>query len=137
LLSRVGLPSGVLQKYYIISTCKLNGGDNFNKRCLSTTGNLDHLLEFLGGYFSSMSRFFSAIVPELSRFLEKFQVSRFPEKSPDSRNNFGFVLKQRLLELSPPVTQLESFDTNRLKLKLIIICKGIVKFHGRAKKCVI
>ena len=31
------------------------------------------------------------------------QVSRFPEKSPDSRNNFSYVPKQRLLELSPPV----------------------------------
>ena len=30
-------------------------------------------------------------------------MSRFPEKSPDSRSNFGFVPKQRLLELSPPV----------------------------------
>ena len=31
------------------------------------------------------------------------QVSRFPAKSPDSRNNFFFVPKQCLLELSPPV----------------------------------
>ena len=30
-------------------------------------------------------------------------MSRFPEKSPDSRSNFGFVPKKRLLELSPPV----------------------------------
>ena len=38
----------------------------------------------------------------------KISVSRFPEKSSDSRNNFGFVPKQRLLELSPPVTVGES-----------------------------
>ena len=43
-------------------------------------------------------------VPELSRVSRKnCQVSRFPEKSPDSRNNFSYVPKQRLLELSPPV----------------------------------
>ena len=44
-------------------------------------------------------------VPELSRVSRKnCQVSRFPEKSPDSRNNFSYVPKQRLLELSPPVS---------------------------------
>jgi len=44
-------------------------------------------------------------VPELSRVSRKnCQVSRFPEISPDSRNNFSYVPKQRLLELSPPVT---------------------------------
>ena len=31
------------------------------------------------------------------------QVSRFPAKSPDSRNKFVFLPKQPLLELSPPV----------------------------------
>ena len=43
-------------------------------------------------------------VPELSCVSRKnFPVSLLQEKSPDSRNNFGFVQKQRLLELSPPV----------------------------------
>ena len=77
-------------------------GDNSDKRCLSTTGsgNLDHPPEFLG-YFSSMSRFFSWNVPELSGVSRKnFQVSRFPEKLPDSQISFGFVPKQRLLESS-------------------------------------
>ena len=84
------------------------GGDNSNKRCLSTLnlsrpGNLDHPPEVLG-YFLSMSRFFFCNVPELLRVSRKnFQVSRFPEKSPDSRrNNFSFVPRQRLLELSTP-----------------------------------
>ena len=43
-------------------------------------------------------------VPELLPVSRKnFQVSRFPEKSPDSQNNFGFVQKQCLLELTYPV----------------------------------
>ena len=51
-----------------------------------------------------MSRFFSDMFRNYRVFPgDNLQVSRFPEKSPDSRNNFGFVPKQRLLELSPPV----------------------------------
>ena len=47
-------------------------------------------------------------VPELSRVSRKnFQVSRFLEKSPDSRNNFGFLPKQRLFELSAPVDHVD------------------------------
>ena len=44
-------------------------------------------------------------VPKISHISRKFsQVSRFPAKSPDSRNKFVFLPKQPLLELSPPVT---------------------------------
>ena len=69
---------------------------------LSRPGNLDfgiHEIKFL-----SMSRLFSALnVPELLLVSRKnFQVSRSSEKFPNSRNNFGFVPKQRLLELSTP-----------------------------------
>ena len=43
-------------------------------------------------------------VPKISHISRKiFQVSRFPAKSPDSRNKFVFLPKQPLLELSPPV----------------------------------
>ena len=43
-------------------------------------------------------------VPIISQISRKcFQVSRFPAKSPDSRNKFVFLPKQPLLELSPPV----------------------------------
>ena len=43
-------------------------------------------------------------VPKISHISRKIsQVSRFPAKSPDSRNKFVFVPKQPLLELSPPV----------------------------------
>jgi len=52
------------------------GGDNSNKRCLSTTGRpeiLYHPPEFLG-YFPSMSRFFSG----MSRNI----IACFPEKFP-------------------------------------------------------
>ena len=43
-------------------------------------------------------------VPKISHISRKIsQVSRFPAKSPDSRNKFVFLPKQPLLELSPPV----------------------------------
>ena len=43
-------------------------------------------------------------VPKISHISRKIsQVSRFPAKSPDSRNKFVFRPKQPLLELSPPV----------------------------------
>ena len=43
-------------------------------------------------------------VPKISHISRKTsQVSRFPAKSPDSRNKFVFLPKQPLLELSPPV----------------------------------
>ena len=43
-------------------------------------------------------------VPKISYISRKIsQVSRFPAKSPDSRNEFVFLPKQPLLELSPPV----------------------------------
>ena len=46
-------------------------------------------------------------VPIISQISRKFsQVSRFPAKSPDSRNQFVFLPKQPLLELSPPVEML-------------------------------
>ena len=42
--------------------------------------------------------------PKISHISRKIsQVSRFPAKSPDSRNKFVFLPKQPLLELSPPV----------------------------------
>ena len=70
---------------------------------LSRPGNLDHPPEFLG-YISFDVPILFCNVPELKRVSRKnFQVSRFPEKTPDSRTNFGFVPKKRLLELSPPV----------------------------------
>ena len=41
------------------------------------------------------------------KFPEKIsQVSRFPAKSPDSRNKFVFLPKQPLLELSSPVSRI-------------------------------
>ena len=44
-------------------------------------------------------------VPKISHISRKIsQVSRFPAKSPDSRNKFVFLPKQPLLDLSPPVT---------------------------------
>ena len=46
-------------------------------------------------------------VPKISHISRKIsQVSRFPAKSPDSRNKFVFLPKQPLLELSPPVTNI-------------------------------
>ena len=43
-------------------------------------------------------------VPKISHISRKIsQVSRFPAKSPDSRNKCVFLPKQPLLELSPPV----------------------------------
>ena len=43
-------------------------------------------------------------VPKISHISRKIsQVSRFPAKSPDSRNKFVFLPKQPLLELPPPV----------------------------------
>ena len=43
-------------------------------------------------------------VPIISQISRKIsQVSRFPAKSPDSRDKFVFLPKQPLLELSPPV----------------------------------
>ena len=46
-------------------------------------------------------------VPKISQISRKnSQVSRFPAKSPDSRNKFVFLPKQPLLELSPPVVDL-------------------------------
>ena len=43
-------------------------------------------------------------VPKISQISRKnSQVSRFPAKSPDSRNKFVFLPKQPLLELSPPL----------------------------------
>ena len=43
-------------------------------------------------------------VPKISYISRKIsQVSRFPAKSPDSRNKFVFLPKQPSLELSPPV----------------------------------
>ena len=43
-------------------------------------------------------------VPKISHISRKTsQVSRFPAKSPDSRNKFVFLPKQPLLELSPLV----------------------------------
>ena len=43
-------------------------------------------------------------VPKISHISRKIsQVSRFPAKTPDSRNKFVFLPKQPLLELSPPV----------------------------------
>ena len=73
---------------------------------LSRPGNLDYppeFLEYMKKKFLRCSDFFH-YVPELSRVSRKnFQVSRFPKKFLNSRNNFGFVPKQRLLELSVPV----------------------------------
>ena len=44
-------------------------------------------------------------VPKISHISLKIsQASRFPAKSPDSRNKFVFLPKQPLLELSPPVS---------------------------------
>ena len=46
-------------------------------------------------------------VPKISYISRKIsQVSRFPAKSPDSRNKFVFLPKQPLSELSPPVIKL-------------------------------
>ena len=43
-------------------------------------------------------------VPKISHISRKIsQVSRFPAKSPDSRNKFVFLPKQPLLELSAPI----------------------------------
>ena len=51
-------------------------------------------------------------VPKISHISRKIsQVSRFPAKSPDSRNKFVFLPKQPLLELSAPV------KANRTHLK--------------------
>ena len=45
-------------------------------------------------------------VPKISHISRKIsQVSRFPAKSPDSRNKFVFLPNQPLLELSPPFLQ--------------------------------
>ena len=46
---------------------------------------------------------FTQCPENISHFPKHFQVSRFPAKSPDSRNKFVFLPKQPLLELSPPV----------------------------------
>ena len=46
-------------------------------------------------------------------------MSRFPEKSPDSRNNFSYVPKQRLLELSPPVK--EDCKARQVRGKVILL----------------
>ena len=55
-------------------------------------------------------------VPKISHISRKnSQVSRFPAKSPNSRNKFVFLPKQPLLELSAPVTGKPSHKQNLLK----------------------
>ena len=71
-----------------------------------------------------MPRLFFCNVPELSRVSRKnFQVSRLPEKFLDSRNHFGFVSKQRSLELSPPVV------INVLRRLYFYFCLKRLTFH--------
>ena len=64
-------------------------------------------------------------VPKISHISRKTsQVSRFPAKSPDSRNKFVFLPKQRLLELLPPVTIQSSLPHNKIgqyKANIILI----------------
>ena len=75
-------------------------------------------------------------VPKISHISRKIsQVSRFPAKSPDSRNKFVFLPKQPLLELSPhvypqPATNCWfSHDVTKIQTtKLLILLRFY--FHG-------
>ena len=58
-------------------------------------------------------------VPKISHISRNIsQVSQFPANSPDSRNNFFFLPKQPLLELSPPVTFMPIIALATLKVVL-------------------
>ena len=64
-------------------------------------------------------------VPKISHISRKIsQVSRFPEKSRDSRNKFVFLPKQPLLELSPPVKWISASTLlkarNKLEFQLVL-----------------
>ena len=77
--------------------------EQFQGNCLKASRKFGSSSRIFGIHeikFPSMSRNYRVFPGK-----KNFQVSRFPEKFPDSRNNFGFVPKQRLLELSPPVSQ--------------------------------
>ena len=65
------------------------------------------------------------------RFLEKFP--SVLEKFPDSRNNFGFVPKQRLLELSPPVIFITNQEAAILFLNLQRNSSGQIWRQASAK----
>ena len=59
-------------------------------------------------------------VPKISQISRKnSQVSRFPAKSPDSRNKFVFLPKQPLLELSPPVIWTAFLKRNPVFLSIV------------------
>ena len=60
-------------------------------------------------------------VPIISQISRKIsQVSRFPAKSPDSRNKFVFLPKQPLLELSPPVVVFYKMESIRLYFEVFL-----------------
>ena len=55
-------------------------------------------------------------VPKISHISRKIsQVSRFPAKSPDSRNKFVFLPKQPLLELSAPIKNVRSSPSHEIQ----------------------
>ena len=72
-------------------------------------------------------------VPKISQISRKnSQVSRFPAKSPDSRNKFVFLPKQPLLELSPPVffcsktlVFLHKYSVNLSNIESLILIRNI------------
>ena len=58
------------------------------------------------------------------------QVSRFPAKSPDSRNKFVFLPKQPLLELSSPVTlTAREITYNNFEISLVVFISNITTNH--------
>ena len=69
--------------------------------------------------FSAMSRNYR-VFPR-----KNCQVSRFPEKSPDSRNNFSYVPEQRLLELSPPVIMSQIMQKKMLSTEFTAMFKRL------------
>ena len=68
-------------------------------------------------------------VPKISHISRKIsQVSRFPAKSPDSRNKFVFLPKQPLLELSPPVQIHVLRYQNQMKSRKSNAKKDLLKY---------